>query len=320
MIVTRTPLRITLGGGGTDIPSYYRHAGGMVISMAIDKYVYITLKPDSFDQLYKLHYSQIETTGDVRDIQNTRMREALKSHDLQPVEIHSCADLPSKSGLGSSGSFLVGLLKAIREYKKLDNSPDAIAEEACQIEIERLNEPVGKQDQYIAAYGGVRKFEYSTEGTVKTTLLNIDYHTLIQNMHVYSLNVYRNASDVLASQQKTHGASQILDTILKYCHQTLELLTNSQFDEYGCLLDVYWTEKRRLSNMVSLPSVDELYANTKKRFGVLGGKIIGAGGGGFLLLYANQKHAELERYMSDLGLRRLQYTADFTGSSVWNIR
>ena len=153
MIITRTPFRITLGGGGTDIPSYYQHNGGLVVSMAIDKYIYITLKPDSFDKLCKLRYSEIEITNDLHSLKNTRAKEALLLHDLLAVEINTCADLSYKSGLGSSGAFLVGLLKAIREYKQLDSSPYTIANEACWIEIDKLQEPVGKQDQFITAFG-----------------------------------------------------------------------------------------------------------------------------------------------------------------------
>ena len=317
MIITRTPFRITLGGGGTDIPSYYKHNGGLVVSMAINKYVYITLKPDFFEKLCKLRYSKIEIVEDLHDLKNARAREALFLHQLSAVEINTCADLSSKSGLGSSGSFLVGLLKAIREYKQLDSSPPTVANQACIIEIDRLNEPVGKQDQYIAAFGGIKVLEISKNGEVNVSGLDIDYASLIQNMHVYALNVQRNASVILSDQQQMRGnAKQTLDTIKEFGHRTIELLTNSDFDNYGLLLDEYWKEKKKLSNRISLPIVDTVYEAVKAKFGVLGGKIIGAGGGGFLLLYTNQKHVELEQYMAELGMRRLHYTVDFNGSTV----
>jgi len=316
MILTRTPFRITLGGGGTDIPSYYQHNGGLVLSMAIDKYVYITLKPDAFEHLCKVRYSEIEIVDNLSDLKNTRAREALIAHDLLAVEINTCADLNHRSGLGSSGSFLVGLLKAIREYKQLDSSPHTIADEACTIEIERLNEPVGKQDQYIAAFGGVKILKISKSGSVEVSPLEIDHAALIQNMHIYSLGVYRDASSVLATQQKMGGTTkQTLDTIMEFGERTIELLSSSEFDEYGRLLDAYWTEKKKLSNKVSIPIVDKIYEEVKG-FGVLGGKIIGAGGGGFLLLYINRRHAELEQFMASRGLRRLRYEADFTGSKI----
>ena len=317
MIITRTPFRITLGGGGTDIPSYYQHNGGLVVSMAIDKYIYITLKPDFFDKLCKLRYSEIEITNDLHSLKNTRAKEALLLHDLLAVEINTCADLSYKSGLGSSGAFLVGLLKAIREYKQLDSSPYTIADEACWIEIDKLQEPVGKQDQFITAFGGIKVLEISKDGLVDMNAIDIDYATLIKNMHVYALDVSRDASNILSEQQKmTNNTKQSMDIIMEYGRKTIELLVASDFDEYGRLLDLYWTEKKKLSTKISLPFVDDIYAEVKARYGVLGGKIIGAGGGGFLLLYINQRHTDLEMYMMSHGLRKLQYAADFTGSKT----
>jgi len=318
MIITRTPFRVTLGGGGTDISSYYQQSGGLVASMAINKHVYITLKPDSFDKFCKLRYSEIEITNDLHNLKNTRAREALLLHNLLAVEINTSADLSCKSGLGSSGAFLVGLLKAIREYKQLDSSPHTIADEACLIEINKLGEPVGKQDQYITAFGGIKILKISKDGIVKVDDLDIDHATLIQNMHVYSLDMCRNASDILTDQQKMSDTTrQTMNTIMEFGHRTIELLTASEFDEYGKLLDAYWTEKKKLSNKVSLPVVDEIYTTVKERYGVLGGKIIGAGGGGFLLLYVNQKHDDLEKFMTEVcNLRRLRYAVDFTGSTI----
>jgi D-glycero-alpha-D-manno-heptose-7-phosphate kinase len=317
MIITRTPFRITLGGGGTDIPSYYQNGGGLVATMAINRYIYITLKPDTFDELCKLRYSEIEIVKNPQDLKNTRAREALLLHNISGVEINTCADLTTKSGLGSSGSFLVGLLKAIREYKQLDGSPATVAEEACHIEIDTLGEPVGKQDQYIAAFGGIKTLEISREGEVKVTPLEIDHETLIQNMHVYSLNMYRDASSILADQQKMGSLTrQTMDAIMEFGHRSVELLMASEFDKYGSLLDEYWVAKKRLSVKVSVPIADKIYEEVRGRFGVLGGKIIGAGGGGFLLLYLNQQHAELEECMAKAGFRRLHYAADFTGNKV----
>jgi D-glycero-alpha-D-manno-heptose-7-phosphate kinase len=317
MIITRTPFRITLGGGGTDIPSYYQHNGGLVATMAIDKHVYITVKPDSFEKLCKLRYSEIEIVDDLNQLKNARAREALLAHGLSEVEINTCADLSCRSGLGSSGSFLVGLLKAIREYKHLDSSPGTIADEACTIEIDKLGEPVGKQDQYIAAFGGIRVLEISKDGVVNVDTLKIDYQQLIQNMHVYSLNVQRDASEVLSEQQKMSGdTKRTMDTIKEFGKRSIEFLVSGDFDEYGRLLDAYWQEKKKLSTRISLPMVDEFYEMVKSSFGVLGGKIIGAGGGGFLLLYTNQRHAELETCLASIGLQRLHYTVDHTGSVV----
>lgn len=317
MIITRTPFRVTLGGGGTDIPSYYQQNGGLVISMAIDKYVYITLKPDLFEKLCKLRYSEIEIVDNPGMLKNARAREALILNKLNEVEINTCADFSYKSGMGSSGSFLVGLLKAIKEYKRLDNSPHIVAEEACHIEIDILGEPVGKQDQYIAAFGGIKIFTIDKNGFVDIQNFDIDYQVLIQNMHIYSLGIQRDASEILSEQQKLGGYTrETLDQIKEYGYRTIELLNASEFDEYGLLLDAYWTEKKKLSSKVSIPLVDGIYEEVKSTYGILGGKIIGAGGGGFLLLYTNQKHNELDRYMTNIGLHRLKYTVDHSGSRV----
>jgi D-glycero-alpha-D-manno-heptose-7-phosphate kinase len=317
MIVTRTPFRITLAGGGTDIPSYYKQNGGLVATMAIDKHVYITVKPDFFEKLCKLRYSEIEIVEDLHDLKNERAREALLEHDLTEVEINTCADLSHRSGLGSSGSFLVGLLKAIREYKQLDSSPATIAEIACNIEINRLGLPVGKQDQYIAAFGGVRLLKIDKAGNVAVESLDIDYSNLIPNMHVYSLDVQRDAATILADQEKmSDEAKRAMDRIKDIGYAQIAALKESRFDDYGLLLDRHWEEKKKLSTKISLPTVDELYGMVQNEYGVLGGKIIGAGGGGFLMLYVPEKHTELEIFMTTCGLRKLHYTVDSTGSVV----
>ena len=321
MIITRTPFRFTLGGGGTDLPSYYEKNGGLVISMAIDKYLYITLKPDYFDKLCKLRYSEIETVENASLLKHSRAREALLLHKIETgLEINSCADLSANSGLGSSGTFLVGLLRAIREYKRMNIEPSIIAEEACKIEIETLKEPVGKQDQYIASYGGIRIFDISKDGTVKTNTLNMAYNDVnefLSNVHVYSLNIKRSASDILQDQQKMKGNTEyLLNTIKEYGYRTIEILTNKNYDEYGVLLDEYWKLKKQLSSKISLNFVDEIYEEVIQKYNVLGGKIIGAGGGGFLMLYVNKNHDKLETFMKNLKMWRLPYSVDYTGSRV----
>jgi D-glycero-alpha-D-manno-heptose-7-phosphate kinase len=321
MIITRTPFRFTLGGGGTDLPSYYSHNGGMVISMAIDKYIYITLKPDHFDKLCKLRYSEIEVVNDTQLLKHSRAREALLLHEIKNgIEINSCADLSANSGLGSSGTFLVGLLKAIREYKRLNIEPSIVAEEACNIEIDILKEPVGKQDQYIASYGGVKIFNISKDGKVTNKNLNISYTNMndfLKNVHVYSLNIQRSASEILKDQQKLTGNTQyLLDTIKDYGYKTIDILENKNYDDYGILLNDYWKLKKQLSNRISLNFVDEIYEEVMNNYNVLGGKIIGAGGGGFLMLYVNKNHDKLEKFMTNLKMWRLPYSVDYTGSRV----
>jgi D-glycero-alpha-D-manno-heptose-7-phosphate kinase len=317
MIITRTPLRITLCGGGTDLPSYYKHQGGLVATMAINKYIYITLKPDDFENLCKLRYSEIEIVGDITRLKNTRAREALKINNVKSVEINSCADLSSKSGLGSSGSFLVGLLNAIKCYKREDNTPKTLAEEACKIEIEILHEPVGKQDQYIAAFGGVQLLKIDTSGYVRVKPLNIQVEHLITNMRVYALDIYRNASDILSDQNKMEANTKnTMDDIMSLGMDQIMMLKNGDIRGYGESLDEYWSLKKQLSSKISLNLVDELYSSVKQQFNVLGGKIIGAGGGGFIMLYAEKNHEDLDTYMSQLGLKRLTYSIDSLGSTL----
>jgi len=321
MIITRTPFRFTLGGGGTDLPSYYDRNGGLVISMAINKYIYLTLKPDYFDNLYKLRYSEIEIVDNPSKLIHSRARESLLYHNVETgLEINSCADLSANSGLGSSGTYLVGLLKALREYKRLDSSPEVVANEACHIEIDRLKEPVGKQDQYIAAYGGIKIFKIDKSGKVNTKKLNVNdysFNSFLSNLHVYSINMQRSASFILKDQQKLlNNTENILNVIKDYGYKTIELLENEKYDEYGMLLDSYWSYKKQLSEKITLSFIDEVYEEVKKNFNVLGGKIIGAGGGGFLMLYVNKDHKKLEQFMKKLKMWRLPYNVDYTGTRV----
>jgi D-glycero-alpha-D-manno-heptose-7-phosphate kinase len=285
--------------------------------MAINKYIYITLKPDDFENLCKLRYSEIEIVENASRLKNTRAREALRIHDINSVEINSCADLSSKSGLGSSGSFLVGLLNAIRSFKREDNTPKVLAEEACKIEIEMLNEPVGKQDQYIAAFGGVQLLKIDTSGYVRVKPLAIKTEDLIANMRVYALDIYRNASEVLADQNMmSANTKKAMDDIMSLGMDQINLLMNHDLSGYGESLDEYWSLKKQLSSKISLKIVDEIYEHVKRQFGVLGGKIIGAGGGGFLMLYAEKNHESLDAYMMGHGLKRLEYRTDNLGSTL----
>lgn len=317
MIVTRTPFRITLGGGGTDLPSYYTKSGGLVMTMAINKHIYITLKPDDFDRMCKLRYSGIETVRSPLLLKHSRAREALDLHKINAVEINTSADLPANSGLGSSGSFLVGLLTTIRAYKRIDTSPGVVAEEACHIEIDRLKEPVGKQDQYIAAYGGVQILEIDPSGAVKVTPFKKPISKLLDNLCVYSLNMFRSASDILSEQNKASLKTRcILDDVKQMAIKTIAMLESGDYDSYGELLHEYWTLKRGLSSKITNDKIDSIYNYVRSNFGVLGGKVIGAGGGGFLMLYANNKQDELDRYMTMCNMPRLSYAIDREGSKV----
>lgn len=321
MILSRSPLRITLGGGGTDLPSFYEKHGGLVVSMAIDKYIYVTYKPDDFEKLTKLRYSQIEIVEDSKYIKNTRAREALLYHNINNgCEINTCADLPSNTGLGSSGSFLVGMLHCIRKFKKLNTQADALAEEACKIEIDILQEPVGKQDQYISAHGGIKILDINREGIVSTKPLELSNqltNEFISHICVYYLNVKRDASDILSEQQKLKGNSEeTLKIIKEHGYKTINYLSNGNFEEYGKLMDEYWELKKSLSNKISIKEVDVIYDHVKKHYGVIGGKIIGAGGGGFLLLYCMDNRNKLDEFMKSKNYSRLNFGLDKIGSTI----
>lgn len=321
MIVTRTPFRFTIGGGGTDLPSYYSKNGGFVVSMAIDKYLYITLKPDSIENRLKMRYSAIENVADVSELKHDRARYALLHHGIHNgLEISTCADISSNSGLGSSGSFLVGFLNALREYKRLNNEPQVLAEEACSIEIDQMGEPVGKQDQYIAAFGGMTVFDIAKDGQVSVRpvkISDINLYLFMSNLQVYSLDTFRNASDILSEQNKMGGNTEsILNTVKEYGYNSLELIESCNFDEYGILMDKYWQLKKQLSSKITVGKFDDIYEEVKRDHNVLGGKIIGAGGGGFLMLYVNKNHAQLEQFMKSRGFWRLPFGIDKSGSKV----
>lgn len=278
MIISRTPLRITIGGGGTDLPSFYTKHGGFVISMAINKYIYITLKPDEFEKYLKLRYSQIEIVDDVTELKNHRAKELLLFHGIHnSIEIDTCADLPSNTGLGSSGTFLVGLSNIVREHKRINREPSVLAEEACYIEIDRLNEPVGKQDQYIAAFGGLKILDIDKTGIVTVKEVNIKYSDLklfLSHIHLYYTNVKRDASEILLDQKQLKGNSE--ETLLKVkeqAYKVLDILETGNFREYGLLLDDYWKLKKTLSNKISISEIDIIYDEVKSKFGVLGGKV-----------------------------------------------
>jgi D-glycero-alpha-D-manno-heptose-7-phosphate kinase len=320
VIVSRTPLRITLGGGGTDLPSFYNKHGGFVLSLAIDKYIYVTYNPNFFECDLKLRYSQIEVVKHASELKNHRAKEILLYHGIENCcEINTCADLPSNSGLGSSGSFLVGLSHVVRAYKGLCRLPRALADDACHIEIDRLQEPVGKQDQYIAAFGGFRVLDIAKDGTVAVSggVSKKRIDELLSHIHLYYTNVKRDASEVLSDQRALKGnAEELLVKIKEQSYETLNILQSGNILEYGEILDEYWRLKRGLSSKISIREVDEIYDLVKKKFDVLGGKIVGAGGGGFLLLFVDGNEQKLESFMGSRGYNRLPFDADYTGSII----
>ena len=329
MIVTRTPFRVTLGGGGTDLPSYYARNGGFVFSMAITHYMYVMVNPRLIDRQIVLHYRQSEVVDAIDDLRHELVREALRYVGVRDaIEISSIADLPAGTGVGSSGSFLVGLLLALHQLTRDYISLQALAEEACRIELEILRKPIGKQDQFIAAFGGLTAFEIAPDGAVVPTRVDLGDSALadlVASTHIYYTGQHRDAVQALAPQN--HAAEQSddprhaavvgsLDRIKDLGHRILDAIRCENFDTWGQLLHEHWVHKKQLSPTISPGGVDEIYDEARRRFGVLGGKIIGAGGGGFLMLYCPKQHKLLERFMVDRGMPRLHYMVEPEGAKV----
>lgn len=330
MIITRTPYRITLGGGGTDLPSFYREHGGFVFTMSINKYMYIIFQRRSVaDRKYFIRYSQVEVADSIDEIKHGLVRETLKLHDVRDfVEVTSIADLPARTGLGSSGSYLVGLLNAVHAYKQQPAGPARIAEEACKIEMDILKEPVGKQDQYIASYGGFRTLEIDRDGKVTVESVPVDFVTAVElagKARMYYTGVQRSASAVLKSQdqaalvRKHPDHAKVVDSLAYIKDLGVRIkksFENRDLDKFGRQMDEHWQQKRKMSSGISLTAVDQLYDEVKKRFNVLGGKIIGAGGGGFLYLYCPEHNNGLDEFMSVNQMPRVNYFPSLQGSKV----
>jgi D-glycero-alpha-D-manno-heptose-7-phosphate kinase len=319
LIITRSPLRISLGGGGTDLPSYYRQHTGFVISAAIDKYVYITLH-DTFAQEIIVKYSKMENVPSVEDIKHPIVREALKLVQVGPphLEITSIAG----TGLGSSGSFTTALLRALHTMKKNYISRQELAEEACHIEMTLLGEPVGKQDQYIASYGGITCFHFLPNDTVEVTPLQMDaetLHNLEDNLVLFFTGFTRSASQILQDQdtRSRQGEREMLDNlhfIKQIGCETRTAFERGDLRRFAELMHVHWQHKKQRSAGMTNPAIDEYY-ELALRNGALGGKLIGAGGGGFLMFYTEDK-TRLRRTMCAAGLREVRVRFDFQGTAV----
>lgn len=328
MIVTRTPFRVTLGGGGTDLPSFYEKHGGFILAMGLDKYMYVSVNRPIVEDRIILHYTKSEIVENVNDLKHELAREALKLNKVEKsIEISSLADIPASTGLGSSSCYLVSLLMALHAYRKDYISLQDLAEEACHIELNTLGKRIGKQDQYMAAFGGMTVLDIAKNGKVNVRQLSLRpwaIAELVSNSHIYYLKVKRDAVEVLQDQdkamrEKTQVSSQVEDSLVQIKEigaRILKSIEDEDFDSFGRLMDEHWQNKKRLSAKISLSEVDVLYDHVKKEFGVLGGKIIGAGGGGFLMLYCPEKKKELTRFMQQKGYFRLPYNIEFEGTKV----
>ncbi len=321
MIITRSPLRISLGGGGTDLPSYYREHGGFVLSAAIDKYVYITLHQTFFEDLI-IKYSQLERVRTLDQIQHPLIREALKLADQEAsyLEITSMSDIPAGTGLGSSGSFLTALLHALHLHTKTIVPRQELAEQACHIEIERLGEPVGKQDQYIAAFGGITCFEFQTDGAVNVNPLKISSETLANledNLTLFYTGFTRSASEILRDQdtksrQKDQSMVDNLHFVKKLGYESKDALERGDLRGFADIMRVHWEHKKQRSNSMTNEAINDWY-NLACQHGALGGKLIGAGGGGFLMFYTEDK-TRLRHAMREAGIREVRIRFDFQGT------
>jgi D-glycero-alpha-D-manno-heptose-7-phosphate kinase len=323
MIVVRSPLRICLGGGGTDLPSYYREHGGFLLAASIDKYVYVGLHT-TFDQKLIIKYSRVEETRDISEVQHPYIREALRSVGFEDphLEIVCLADVPAGTGLGSSGSFLTALLMALHEAKGRGLSRRELAEQACTIEIDILGRPAGKQDPYVAAFGGLNTYSFRPDGEVEIAPLNLSPATrsaLEDNLVLFFTGYTREAALILKDQRDRSRAhdplmAQNLHLIKDIAHRSLRALESGRLGDFAGLMNEHWEVKKHRSAGISSPEI-ERWRSVALANGALGGKLIGAGGGGFLMLYAEEK-ARLRGVLKEEGLREVPFRFDDQGTKV----
>lgn len=329
MIIVKAPLRISIGGGGTDLPSYYEQFESTFISAAINKYIYISVHPIFIDEII-LKYSEMEKVLNVNEIKHPIVREALKQVGLtKAIEISSFADIPSGTGLGSSGTFTVALLKALYTYKHINHNSMTLAEDACRIEIEKLGAPIGKQDQYISSVGGLSRFHINKQGLVTTQPLEMEKHhrvDLEDHLLLFFTGYSRSANDLLREQDTatrviTNSPVKPTNDMIENLHFTKDLglkignaLEKGHLQEFGELMNTHWDWKKRRSQNMSSNQIDEWYQIALKN-GAIGGKLIGAGGGGFLMFLADDKR-RLRKALRDAGMTDVPFRFDNLGAQV----
>ena len=324
MIITRTPFRITLGGGGTDLPAYYSRHGGFIFAAALDKYMFISVNRPIVDDLVRLKYTCSEIVAHRDQLQHEIAREAMRMTGIERgLEITSMADVPAGTGLGSSSCYAVGLLNALHTLLRQPVSYQALAEEACRLEIDLLHKPIGKQDQYIASFGGLTVLEIAREGTVTVSRANVSDSTLDdlqRNLLIFYTGTDRSSLDILSDQSR--GAAQPANPVVESLHAIREMgcrirayIEEGDLTSFGLLLDQHWQYKKKLSSRVTSPHLDSLYQLAKEN-GALGGKISGAGGGGFFVFYTERGHQKLRAALRAAGLREMRYRFDFEGTKV----
>jgi len=323
MIISRSPLRISLGGGGTDLPSYYKKRGGFVISAAINKYVYTTIiKP--FKKGIYLKYSSHEKRRKIDQIKHPIIKEVLKDYKKfsKQIEITTLADIPSGTGLGSSGSFTTSLIKGMNAFSLKNINTRELALKACTIEIDKLKAPVGMQDQFISAYGGIKKFILNKNGEIQVRDLKISDNSLEnlkENLLLFFTGFTRQSYKVLQSQKKKSDQNNLgmiknLDEVKKIGKMFSNLLENNDLNEYGKLMNYHWKIKQERSKDMSNSRINFLYEEGLKN-GAIGGKLVGAGGGGFLMFYCKDKNRLIKK-MNNFGLEELNFDFDLEGTKL----
>ncbi|HTS83202.1 MAG TPA: hypothetical protein VMH40_21580 [Myxococcaceae bacterium] len=324
MIVSRAPVRFSLGGGGSDLPTYSREHGGFVVSAAVDKFVFVCVSRRFYETI-RLAYSETETVSSVDQIRHRIFRAALKGMGFTGgLEIHSLADVPANTGLGSSSSFTVALLNGLHAFRRESVSAEQLAREACHLEIDVLGEPIGKQDQYIAAYGGISALTFHPDGRVEVERLDLRDEVIDEletRLVIYYTGVERAASSILAQQagsivENRDDAVERMHRIKALGHETRRILLSGELDSYGEMLDEHWAQKRRLAAGMTAGVLDEHYEAARKA-GAIGGKLMGAGGGGFFMFYVRPgERRRLHETLTARGLRPLRFRFDFDGARI----
>ena len=323
MIVVRAPLRISIGGGGTDLPFFSSKYGGSLISAAINKYIYIIIKKREFYDDFLIRYSEVENPKTLKDIQHTRIKAALEYLNInEPLEITSIADVPANTGLGSSSTFLVALLKALHAYKREDVSAKKLAEEASEIEMNILGEPIGKQDQYLASFGGVIHLDIDKKGNVTVSQVNASYSTMEElenNLLLFNTGIKRSAIEVIEDQKKnleSNGEKMEQMKLIKEIGEEIrKALEKGEPSKVGKWLNVHWEAKKNFSKKMSSQNIDNSYEIALKK-GASGGKLVGAGGGGFLMFYCENHKGQLREAMNGLGLKEMPFRFDTEGCKI----
>ncbi|RKW37102.1 MAG: GHMP kinase [Lachnospiraceae bacterium] len=319
MIITKTPFRVSFCGGGSDMANFYEKYGGCVLSTSINKYCYISIHPYFNEKQTLLKYSENELVDEIDQIKHSIFRQVLKDMHIHGVEITSTADIPGGTGLGSSSTFTVGLLNTLSCYKGKFVSKDKLAKLACEVEIEKLGNPIGKQDQYGAALGGLNYIKFNQDGSVSHEPILMEgktYKKLQKNLLMFYTGTTRSANTILAEQTKNITSEDKAKNLLKMCGLAKDMkvaLENNDISSFGKILDEGWQLKKELASGIANPAIDEAYKIAMKN-GALGGKLLGAGGGGFLLFYCEEE--KQEQLKKALGLRELDFTFERDGTSV----